>query len=531
MSEAVMTNTSTVLDELRTILGDEGVVTDSATLALYGHDVYRAGEPLLAVVRPASADDVQAIMPVLAAFDTDVIARGGGMSYTDTYLAKNAGAVIIDLQRMNRVLEINTDDMYVTVECGCTWKELADALRPHGVRTGYWGPLSGLRATIGGALSQGSVFLGSGQHGSAADNVQSLDIIDASGTLIRTGSAVNTHAKPFYRNYGPDLTGLFTGDCGSLGVKVRATLPLKMAAPEARFASFSYATADALLTTMAALAREELVSECFAFDPGLQAQRLKRASLMEDVKSLARVVKGSGSMLRGLGESVKIAAAGRRFLDEADFSMHISLDGRSAVDADDKLRRVREIATEQGKEVENTIPKVMRADPFANVNSMLGPNGERWAPVHGLVPLSDAPAVYAACEAVFERHADAIAATAIDTGVLMCTVSSNATLIEPCLYWPDTRPLMPAETMDADYLAKLDSYEENPQARRLVATLREELTSVLNEAGATHFQIGKFYPYRDSANTGAIALLDAVKRHVDARGGLNPGALGLDKNK
>ena len=357
------------------------------------HDVYRAGAELAAVLRPASVEALQQALPLLAEHDRHLIARGGGMSYTDTYLAKDAGAVVLDMGGLDRIVEIDAANMFVTVECGCTWKKLAETLREHGVRTPYWGPLSGMRATVGGALSQGSVFLGSGLHGSAADNVQSLDVLDANGQLIRTGSALNSYAKPFYRNYGPDLTGLFTGDCGALGIKVRATLPLKPIPAEARFASFSYASADDLLTTMAELAREDLVSECFAFDPGLQAQRLKRSSLMEDVKSLARVVKGSGSALKGIGESLKIAAAGRRFLDDADFSMHVSLDGRSVVDADDKLRRVREIATARGKEVENTIPKVMRADPFANVNSMLGPNGERWVPVHGIVPLTSAAQV------------------------------------------------------------------------------------------------------------------------------------------
>ncbi len=529
MSQALAQNPDSLVAALSAALGADAVVTDDAALALYAHDVYQSGAPLAAVLRPATVEALASALPILAAHDADVIARGGGMSYTDTYLAKHAGAVLLDMSELNRVIEINADDMYVTVECGCTWKALAEALQPHGVRTPYWGPLSGMRATVGGALSQGSIFLGSGQHGSAADNVQSLDVLRADGELIQTGSRVNSLAKPFYRNYGPDLTGLFTGDCGALGVKVRATLPLKRIPPEARYASFSYTSAADLLTTMAELAREDLVSECFAFDPGLQAQRLKRSSVVEDVKSLARVVKGSGSKLKGIGESLKIAAAGRRFLGAEDFSMHVSLDGRSAVDADDKLRRVREISTARGKEVENTIPKVMRADPFANVNSMLGPNGERWVPVHGIVALSDAADVFARCEEVFARHDESLQALSIDTGVLMCTVGSSATLIEPCLYWPDTQPLFQSETMDKDFLSKLNTYDENPAARDKIAILREELTAVLHQSGATHFQIGKFYPYRVDANPGATELLEAIKQHVDAHGHFNPGALGLDR--
>ena len=529
MSHAALTTPDDLIEALRNAAGADAVRTDEATLKLYANDVYREGAALAAVLAPTSVEALANALPVLAEFDTDVIARGGGMSYTDTYLAKASGAVVLDMGGLNQIVEINTDDMYVTVECGCTWKDLADRLREHGVRTPYWGPLSGLKATVGGALSQGSVFLGSGRYGSAADNVQSLDVLDAQGHLIRTGSAVNTLAKPFYRNYGPDLTGLFTGDCGALGVKVRATLPLKRLQPEARYASFSYASAEDLWTAMTGLAREELISECFAFDPGLQAQRLKRASVLEDVKSLARVVKGSGSTLKGIGESLKIAAAGRRFLDDADFSMHVSLDGRSATDADDKLKRVREIATATGREVENTIPKVMRADPFANVNSMLGPNGERWVPVHGIVPLSAAAGVYEACMQVLDKHSAALTEHNIDTGVLMCTIGTSAALVEPCLYWPDSQPLFPRETVDQDYLAKLPVHDANPAARPVIALLRDALTDALHKAGATHFQIGKFYPYRTDADPGAMALLDAIKAHLDPAMHLNPGALGIDR--
>ena len=52
-------------------------------------------------------------------------------------------------------------------------------------------------------------------------------------------------------------------------------------------------------------------------------------------------------------------------------------------------------------EVENTVPKMMRANPFAEVNNMLGPGGERWVPVHGTVPFSEATKMWQACEAVF----------------------------------------------------------------------------------------------------------------------------------
>lgn len=528
MSQPALT-TSDLVAELTQAIGADSVITDDETRELFAHDVYRQGETLLAVLRPDSVEDLQTALKAAHKAGCPVIARGGGMSYTDAYLATEAGSLVVDVQALDRVIEINAEDMYVTVEAGCTWKKLADALATVGLRTPYWGPLSGMRATVGGALSQGSIFLGSGQHGSAADNVQSLDVLTSNGDMITTGSAVNQHAAPFYRNYGPDLTGLFTGDCGALGIKVRATLPLKQRLPEARYASFKYPTSDALLTTMADIARADLISECFAFDPGLQNQRLKRSSLVEDVKSLGRVMKSSRSALDGIKQSVKIAASGRRFLDKSDFSMHVSLDGRNAADADDKLRLVREIASRQGEEVENTIPKVMRADPFANVNSMLGPSGERWAPVHGIFPLSKGPEVFRAMETVLTEFSSELEEFNIDTGTLMCTVGSSATLVEPCLYWPDSQPLFQQKTLDAAYLKKLNNFDAKPAAREVIERLRHRITAVMHALGATHFQIGKHYPYDQDADPGAKALLTAIKQHVDENGRMNPGSLGLAK--
>ena len=89
---------------------------------------------------------------------------------------------------MNRVLEINADDMFVTVEAGCTWKELHAALDGTGLRTPYWGTLSGIHATVGGGVSQNSIFWGSGKHGTVVDSVVSMDVVIADGSVISTGS-------------------------------------------------------------------------------------------------------------------------------------------------------------------------------------------------------------------------------------------------------------------------------------------------------------------------------------------------------
>ena len=169
----------------------------------------------------------------------------------------------------------------------------------------------------------------------------------------------------------------------------------------------------------------------------------------------------------------------------------------------------------------------MRANPFAELNSMLGPGGERWVPVHGSIPFSQALAMYEKCEAVFAKHAETMQKFEIDRGYLCATIAGSAALIEPVLYWPDARLGFHERVLDADYLAKLPKFEPNAAAAAAVAALRGDLAEAFMQAGAVSFQIGKFYRYRASLDPVTLATLDALRRQLDPRGLMNPGALGL----
>ncbi|MCS6947461.1 MAG: FAD-binding oxidoreductase, partial [Steroidobacteraceae bacterium] len=273
------------LAALRAALGADAVITDVASRQFYSTDVYRSGALPLAIVRPRGTAELAAALRALTPYGLPVVPRGGGMSYTDAYLPIRSHTVMVDVLAMNRVLEVNAADGYVTVECGATWKALHDALVPQGVRTPYWGPLSGLRSTVGGALSQGSIFLGSGRYGTVAESVLGLDVVLVDGQVLRLGSHANKNGAPFFRQYGPDLLGLFLSDTGSLGIKTTATLRLIRRPTEIRCLSFAFRDAPTMFAAMAEVARAELVAELFAFDPRLQRQRLKRSSLTADVRT------------------------------------------------------------------------------------------------------------------------------------------------------------------------------------------------------------------------------------------------------
>ena len=82
------------------------------------------------------------------------------------------------------------------------------------------------------------------------------------------------------------------------------------------------------------------------------------------------------------------------------------IEDRTEAGADASLAEVNRIAAEhRGRDIENSIPKVLRANPFTPLNNVVGPRGERWAPVHTIVPHSKAVSVTRDVQAIFDKHA------------------------------------------------------------------------------------------------------------------------------
>jgi FAD/FMN-containing dehydrogenase len=279
---------------------------------------------------------------------------------------------------------------------------------------------------------------------------------------------------------------------------------------------------------MAAVAREGLASECFAMDPVLTAQRMKRAGLAQDLKAVRGVITSARGLGAGLKEAAKVALAGRDFLDAAPYSMHVGTEGRTQASVAEALAEVRRIViAHDGSEVENTVPKVLRGMPFVPMSSAIGPAGERWLPVHALVPLSEAAATWSAVRALFDSRRADLERLGVQIGVLTAIVGSNAFVLEPVFYWPAPRTLYYERVLDAATRAKFEDFAPNPAAEALVFELRGELTRLFLERGAAHLQIGRTYRFREGLRDEPARLLAAIKRAVDPQGVVNPGSLGL----
>jgi len=224
-----MTNIKPVYREIENIIGSDYVTDKDFMKAAYARNVDPAFPDRWAdiIVRPSSASEVSDIVKIANKYKISIVPRGGGADLVGG--AATEGGILIDLTRMNNIININETDFYCEVECGITWGALLSQLYSKDLTTGVLGPGSGFSATIGGALSNSTAGFGSTKYGLVPDICLGVEAIlpDPKGTIIKTGAAANKYAKPFCR-YGvaPDFTGLFMGDVGTMGIKTKAYLRL-----------------------------------------------------------------------------------------------------------------------------------------------------------------------------------------------------------------------------------------------------------------------------------------------------------------
>ncbi|PVX30679.1 FAD-binding oxidoreductase [Sphingomonas pokkalii] len=516
-------------DTLGAIVGTDHVLDDHDSLALVSEDIWQKSPHLAALIAaPGSLEELRAVVAAAADARVAIAPRGAGMSYTGGYLPANDRTLSIDMRRMNRVLHIDPDDMVVTVEAGCSWSDLRKALAPHGLRTPFWGPFSGLYSTVGGGMSQNNAMWGGARYGTSSESLVALTIVTGDGRILKTGARGLEGNNPFYRHFGPDLAGLFCGDSGTLGVKAELTLRLIRTPAFEDYASFSFKTGAQMLRAMAEITRAELSSEMCAFDPGLTRVRLQRQSLLSDVKTLGAVIGKQKNLGKGLLSAAKVAFAGRNFIEEEEYPLHVMTEGRSKEGVASDMAAIRAIvAAGDGAEIENTIAKVMRAQPFPEPNSILGPKGEAWVSVHGHASLSTAPAMFDEIDAMFASRKDLFEANGVHYGYLFTSLSTNAITVEPVFYWPEAYRPVHKSMVEPAHLARLPQLPANPAATAVVNDARNAFKDIAARYGCAHFQVARTYPYRESRDDASRGLLDAVKAELDPHGILNPGALGF----
>ena len=212
-----------LISSLSNAVGAENTLTDPYDLDRYSGDALSPSRAFSAensferladvVVRPASTMEVSTVLKLANEFQTPVIPYGGGTGVMGGTVP-TAGGIILDLQRMNKIISINPTDMTAEVEAGVVLEDFENILFDLGLMPGH-DPYSVPIATVAGTISTNGVGYRAGAHGTMGDQVVALEAVLPSGQIMKTRAVPN-------QSSGPSLKHLFIGSEGVFGIITKA---------------------------------------------------------------------------------------------------------------------------------------------------------------------------------------------------------------------------------------------------------------------------------------------------------------------
>ena len=308
----------TAIDLLKQRFGDR-LTTNDTIRARHGTDEsYHAPKAPDAVVFPQTREEVIEIVEICRDHQTPVIPFGVGTSL-EGHIAALEGGVSIDLGQMNNVLEVNAEDLDVTAEAGVTRKQLNEYLRD----TGLFFPIDpGADATIGGMTATRASGTNAVRYGTMRENVLSLGVVLPDGRYIRTGKRARKSSA------GYDLTRMFVGSEGTLGVITDITLRLYGIPETISSAVCTYPTVDDAVNTViltiqsgVPISRIELIDE-------VQMQALNKFSDLGYAERPTLFFEFHGTQA-GVAEQIESVRAISDEFDGADFAWASKAEDRS----------------------------------------------------------------------------------------------------------------------------------------------------------------------------------------------------------
>lgn len=326
------------------IVGERSVSDGAAERHTYSLDMTEnpPREPLM-VVMPASTEEVVQVVRLANETRTPLVPFVAGQNVGGLTIPQVDGAVVVDLKRMDRVVEVDEDAMYAVVEPGVTFGHLRRFLDQHHPSLRYTYPLAPpFTSVVANALLQGLCDL-STRHGAMADFINGLEVVLPTGEVVRVGSGVMGDGYWYARYPLPDLVGLFTGWQGMTGIVTRAALQLWPRPPCTRHAAvftFGEETTTRLLSSVA------------------------RAGLVDDADCLSvPIVK----MLLGVDWPVE------HFEGEPDYATLLTMTGNTEREAEEKCTVVEDmVEAERRHDPRNVFV------PWEVVRRLMGPQADSW---------------------------------------------------------------------------------------------------------------------------------------------------------
>lgn len=217
------------------IVGEENYTDNLIDLISYSKDASEHRHRPDAAVWPATAEEISAILKLANKDRFPVVPRGAGTSLAGLAVPEKGG-VVLDLGRMNKIISVSVTDRLAVVQPGVVYADLERALAPHDFFFPP-DPASGTVATLGGNVATNAGGIKGAKYGTTKDYVLSLQVVLPDGRVMRTGS------KCMKSSSGYDLTKLFVGSEGTLGVVTEITLKIN---PKPSLSSTAMATFEDL---------------------------------------------------------------------------------------------------------------------------------------------------------------------------------------------------------------------------------------------------------------------------------------------
>ncbi len=257
--------------EIKALIGDR-LSTAGAVREQHGKgEAYHHSIPPDAVAFVESTEEVAAIVKICARHRLAVVPFGTGTSL-EGHTAALHGGICIDLSRMNRILAVNAEDLDVRVQPGVTRKQLNDHLRD----TGLFFPIDpGADASLGGMTATRASGTNAVRYGTMRENVLSLEVVLADGRVIRTARRARKSSA------GYDLTRLFVGSEGTLGVITEVTLRLYGIPEASSVAMCTFATVKGAVDTTIATIQAGVPVARIELADGVQMGAIARYSKLD----------------------------------------------------------------------------------------------------------------------------------------------------------------------------------------------------------------------------------------------------------
>jgi alkyldihydroxyacetonephosphate synthase len=243
-------------DDLAAALGRDRVAWDDASLAAHAHDTWplallrlhqgRLTSRPACVVRPASTDEVATVLRYANQQRVPVVPFGGGSGVGGGVLPDGA-TIVVDLRRLDQLLELNETALQVRVQAGMFGHIFEDALQARGYSMGHW-PQSVALSTVGGWIATRAAGQYSTRYGSIEDMLLGLEAVMADGRVVRIKSTPRRAA-------GPDPRHLFLGAEGTAGIVTEATFKVFPLPESRRLLSFTFPDFDAGVEAMRLIVR------------------------------------------------------------------------------------------------------------------------------------------------------------------------------------------------------------------------------------------------------------------------------------